>query len=72
MVTSRDETWSMDFIFDWLATNQKLKCLTIVAQFTKEAPDLFAAISIKGGGVVEILESLRLRGRKPRTISVDS
>jgi putative transposase len=71
-VTDRDEVWSMDFIFDWLATNQKLKCLTIIDQFTKEAPDLFVGISVKGKNVVDILEQLRLKGRKPKSISVDN
>lgn len=31
----------------------------------KEAPDLFVRISVKGKNVVEILEQLRLKGRKP-------
>jgi len=62
----------MDFIFDWLATNQKLKVLTIVDQFTRETPDLFAHTSIKGAGVVEVLERLRIAGRVPKTISVDN
>lgn len=68
----RDDVWSMDFIHDWLGTNQKLKCLTMVDQCTRELPDLLADISIRGFHVVDVLERLRLQGRKPKAIVVDN
>jgi len=68
----RDDVWSMDFIHDWLATNQRLKVLTIVDHCTRELPDLFAGTSVRAKGVVHCLEQLRLQGRKPRVIIVDN
>ncbi len=68
----QDDVWSMDFIHDWLGTNQRLKVLTIVDYCTRTSPDLYAAISIKGCDVVAVLERLRLAGRKPRIIVVDN
>jgi putative transposase len=70
--THRDDVWSMDFIHDWLGTNQRLKCLTMIDHCTKELPDLLANTSIKSKDVVAILDSLRLQGRKPRTLVVDN
>jgi len=67
-----DEVWSMDFIFDWLGTNQKLKVLTMLDHHSRLLPNLLAGTSIRGVNVVEILEELRLQGRKPKVISLDN
>ncbi len=34
-----NHTWSMDFVMDALATGRRIKCLTIVDDFTKECLD---------------------------------
>lgn len=68
----RDEVWSMDFIFDWLGTDRRLKVLTMLDHHSRTLPDLHAASSIKGVDVVAILERLRLEGRKPKVISLDN
>jgi putative transposase len=70
--SSRDEVWSMDFIHDWLGTNQRFKVLTIVDHCTRELPDLHSDTSIRGKDVVSCLERLRLQGRKPRVIIMDN
>lgn len=49
----KDEVWSMDFIFDWLGTNQKLKVLTMLDHHSRTLPNLHAGTSIKGVDVVE-------------------
>jgi putative transposase len=67
-----DETWSMDFIHDALATARPFKCLTVVDNLTRQAPAIRVAHSIRGRDVVEALERLRLRGRKPKRIVVDN
>lgn len=72
MAQQPDDVWSMDFIHDWLGTDQRLKVLTMVDNFTRTLPELFAAVSIRGKHVVEILESLRRQGRKPKVIVVDN
>lgn len=69
---ARDDVWSMDFIHDWLGTDQRLKILTMVDHCTRELPDLLAGISIKGVDVVACLERLRREGRKPKVIIVDN
>ncbi|WP_161791640.1 DDE-type integrase/transposase/recombinase, partial [Pseudomonas aeruginosa] len=31
-----NQVWSMDFVFDALSTGRRIKCLTVVDDFTKE------------------------------------
>ena len=69
---ARDEVWSMDFIFDRLSSGRQIKVLTMLDYHTRSLPDLFVSTSIKGTDVVQILERLRLQGRKPKTIVVDN
>lgn len=64
-----NEVWSIDFVFDWVMTGRKLKCLTIVDDFTKESVAIFAAHSISGQEVTRYLESI---GRKPLRIRSDN
>lgn len=66
------DVWSMDFVHDWLATNQRLKVLTIIDHCTRELPAIHAGISIKGGHVVEVLERLGSEGKKPKVLIVDN
>jgi len=37
-----NQVWSMDFVMDALANGRRVKCLTIVDDFTKEAVDIVA------------------------------
>jgi putative transposase len=67
-----DEVWSMDFIFDWLGNNKRLKVLTMVDHHSRSVPDLHAATSIKGRDVVNVLEKLKRSGRKPKVIVIDN
>ncbi|EPV0132587.1 DDE-type integrase/transposase/recombinase, partial [Pseudomonas aeruginosa] len=32
-----NQVWSMDFVFDALSTGRRIKCLTVVDDFTKES-----------------------------------
>lgn len=68
----RDEVWSMDFIYDRLCNGRQLKSLTIVDHCTREAPAIYSNHSIRGKDVVEVLESLRCRGRKPSVLVMDN
>lgn len=67
-----DDVWSMDFIFDRLSNGRQLKVLTMIDYHTRSVPALLADHSIKGADVVELLEGLRLIGRKPRVIVTDN
>lgn len=35
-----NQTWSMDFVMDSLACGRRIKCLTVVDDFTKECLDI--------------------------------
>ena len=34
--TGANQVWSYDFVFDWCANGQQLKCLTVTDEWTKE------------------------------------
>jgi putative transposase len=47
--TARNHVWALDFIFDSCANGQKLKCLTIIDEWTRERwrstlPEAFAPV----------------------------
>lgn len=51
-----NQVWSMDFVSDALANGRRIKVLTIVDDFTKEAVDLVADHGISGQYVVRVLQ----------------
>jgi putative transposase len=53
-----NEVWSIDFVHDWLLTNRKLKCLTVIDDFTKESIGILVDHSISGARVAEYFRSL--------------
>lgn len=66
-----NHTWSMDFVFDALATGTAIKCLTVVDDCTKEAVEIAVGRRINGQGVADILEAVcRFRGY-PGSIRTD-
>ena len=66
-----DESWSMDFMSDELFDGRRIRLLTIVDNFTRESLAIKVAASIKGEGVVEVLQRLMEQRRLPRTIRVE-
>jgi len=56
--TRPNEVWSIDFVHDWLLTNRKLKCLTVIDDFTKESVGILVDHSISGARVAEFFKSL--------------
>jgi putative transposase len=66
-----NEGWSMDFVSDTLADGRRIKILTIVDDYTKEAVELAVDHGISGLYVTRILERAgRFRGL-PRAIRTD-
>lgn len=66
-----NEVWSMDFVMDALSSGRRLKCLTVVDDFTKEALELVLDHSISGEYVTRALDQVvRFRGT-PRAIRTD-
>ena len=49
-----NHTWSMDFVMDSLANGRRIKCLTIVDDFSKECLDIPVANGISGEQVAGI------------------
>lgn len=43
-----NQRWSADFVSDTFASGRRFRCLTIVDQCTREAPDLVAGTSFSG------------------------
>lgn len=66
-----NEVWSMDFVMDRLEDGRKLKALTIVDDFTKEAVDIALDHGMSSHYVARVLDqAVRFRG-KPGAIRTD-
>lgn len=50
--------WSYDFVFDACANGQKLKCLTVIDEYTKECLAIDVAGAIRSKRVIEVLTKL--------------
>ena len=67
------QVWSMDFVADQLFDGRKFRVLTIVDNYGKKCPGLFANQSIKGSDVVTYLETaVQREGVVPERIQVDN
>jgi putative transposase len=66
-----NQVWSMDFVFDALSTGRRIKCLTVVDDFTKEAVGILVDHGISGFRVTRALDEMaRFRGY-PAAIRTD-
>lgn len=65
------EVWSIDFVMDALEHGRRLKCLTIVDDFTKEAIDIVVDHGISGHYVARVLEQAGHFRELPRVIRTD-
>jgi len=61
-----NEIWSFDFVYDAFENGRRLKCLTIVDDYSKRSPGIFADFSITGGDLTEYLSSLKFLPNKLR------
>lgn len=66
-----NQVWSMDFVMDALHNGRRLKCLTIVDDFTKEAIDIAVDHGISGMAVTCALDRAALFRGLPKTIRTD-
>jgi putative transposase len=66
-----NEVWSMDFVMDRLADGRRLKCLTVVDDFTKEALEIAVDHGMGSHYVVRVLERIVLFRGKPAAIRTD-
>lgn len=67
-----NEVWSMDFVFDRIASGRAIKCLVIVDDATHEVVAVIAEHSIGGNHLVRLLEEVCARRGKPAVIRTDN
>ena len=53
-----NQVWSYDFVFDWCANGQQLKCLTVTDEWTKEGLAIEVDGRIRSARVIEVLSRL--------------
>jgi len=56
--TAKNHVWAYDFVHDYCANGQKLKCLTIVDEWTRESLAIDVSGSIRSGRVIDVLSQL--------------
>ena len=62
------QVWAYDFVHDACANGQKIKCLTVIDEFTKVSLTIDVAGAIRSGRVVEVLSQLVSVHGAPRYI----
>jgi putative transposase len=71
VATGPNEVWAYDFVFDARANGQKLKCLTLIDEFTKESLRIYIAGSIKDKRVIQVLEEVIAQRGYPKVLRSD-
>ena len=64
-------SWSMDFVADGLANGRRLRCLTMVDDYTRESLAIEVDTSLPGLRVIAVLERLAESRGLPLSITVD-
>jgi putative transposase len=72
VATRPNEVWALDFVFDWCASGKKLKCLTLVDEFTCRSHAIEVQTSLRGKHVVAVLERLVREHGTPRILRSDN
>lgn len=70
--SAANELWSMDFVSDALFDGRRLRALTVVDAFTREALTIEVDQGIKGEQVAAAMARIGLTRGAPRTIRVDN
>jgi putative transposase len=66
-----NDTWSIDFVMDALSTARRIKCLTIVDDFSRECVDIAVDYGISGEYVTRILDRAGQFRGYPQAIRTD-
>ena len=69
--SAANQSWSMDFVADGLASGRRLRCLTILDDYSRECLAIEVDISVTGRRVVAVLERLADSRGLPSSITVD-
>ena len=67
-----NEVWSMDFVFDRIASGRALKCLVVVDDATHESVAVVPEHSIGGSYLTRILDGICAQRGKPAVIRSDN
>lgn len=67
-----NEVWSMDFVFDRIATGRTIKCLVIVDDATHESVAIVAEHSMGGDHLVRVLDQVCAQRGRPSAIRTDN
>lgn len=67
-----NSVWSYDFVYDACANGQKIKCLTVVDEFTRECLAIDVSGSIRSSRVIEVLSCLMRVHGAPRYLRSDN
>lgn len=67
-----NHVWAYDFVFDACANGQKLKCLTVVDEYTRECLAIDVGSSIRSERVIEVLARLVSAHGAPRHLRSDN
>jgi putative transposase len=70
--TGPNQVWAYDFVHDTCANGQKVKCLTIVDEWTRESLAIDVAGSIRSPRVIEVLTKLVSVHGAPKHIRSDN
>ena len=66
-----NEVWSIDFVMDALASGRRIKCLTVVDDFTRECLDIAVDFGISGEYVSRVLDHIAQFRGLPSAIRTD-
>lgn len=70
--TARNAVWSYDFVYDACANGQKLKCLTVVDEYTRECLAIDVSGAIRSTRVIDVLSRLMRIHGVPRYLRSDN
>lgn len=71
-VMQKNGVWSYDFVYDACANGQKLKCLTVIDEYTRECLAIDVAGSIRSERVINVLTRLMSVHGVPRYLRSDN
>ena len=70
--TMPNEVWAYDFVHDSCLNGEKLKCLTIVDEFTRESLAIEVSGSIRASNVIQVLSRLFVERGVPTYLRSDN
>ena len=73
LIASRhvNDTWSADFVMDALANSRRIKCLTVVDDFSRECVDIAIDYGMGGRYVTRVLDQVGQFRGYPKAIRTD-